>query len=146
MQVINLRQGRASGLLVLVSTDPLSMVEAAGCHNFRRCRQKTLKKAATSYFGTLFNCPCIDCRPEAAAVRSAQAQSQHNCAWGKPMLRPYGHLYGFVLDLLKPPRPRSFIVLFSTKSLFNHGAYPLIQRNRGTIIGVRFICLKNALP
>lgn len=30
------------------------MVEAAGCHNFRLCRQKTPKKAATSYFGTLF--------------------------------------------------------------------------------------------
>jgi hypothetical protein len=68
--------------------------------------------------------------PETVALRSAQVQSQHNYAWGKPMLRPFGHLYGFVLDLRKLPRCISFIVLFSTKSSFKPEIDPLILRKR----------------
>jgi len=81
-------------------------------------------------------------RPETAAARSAQAQSQHNFASGKPMLRPFGHLYGFLLDLRKPPRCWTFIVLFSTKSLFNLAAYPLILRKRQIFI----LCVRCLFP
>jgi len=76
--------------------------------------------------------------PEAAAARSAQAQSQHNYASGKPALRPFGHLYGFALDLRKPPRRISFIVLFSTKSSFNLETYPLILRKRLKVRAMAF--------
>jgi hypothetical protein len=78
----------------------------------------------------IIKAPSSRISPETAVACSAQAESQHNCASGKPMLRPYGHLYGFLLDLRKPPRCRTFIVLFSTKSLFNLGTHPLILRKR----------------
>ena len=49
-------------------------------------------------------------------------------------LRPFGHLYGFVLDLRRPPRLFSHIILFSTKVVFkkaqNTSVHPQILRKR----------------
>mgnify|MGYP007125717164 CR=1 FL=1 len=66
------------------------MVEAAGCHNFRLCRQKTPRKAATSYFITLDTAPLQDTAQKPQRFAPIKHKASITAHGADPILGPTG--------------------------------------------------------